>query len=99
MSSYADVWRLLTTRSIGRFAPLRLTGPAIVRRLQQGGLQPWYALNARLGEMLHERLPLPSACTLASFATAIVAFDESTLDVVHKHLPALRTLPKGDPGL
>src|SRR5438270_7387509 len=36
MSSYADLWRLLTTRSIGCFAPLRLTCPAIVRRLQQG---------------------------------------------------------------
>jgi len=99
MNSYAQLWRLLFTRSVGRFAALRLTSPGIVRRLQQGGLQPLYALNARVGELLHQRLPLPCACPLASFAPAILAFDETTLDVVHKHLPALRTLPKGDPGL
>ena len=99
MSSYADLWRWLATHSIGRFAALWLTSPAIVRRLQQGGLQPLYALNARLSDLLHERLPLPCACRLAPFATAIVAFDETTLDAIHKHLPAVRTLPKGDPGL
>ncbi|GAC1349413.1 MAG: hypothetical protein NVSMB27_22330 [Ktedonobacteraceae bacterium] len=62
-------------------------------------MQPLYALNARLGHLLDQRLPLACACTLAPFATQIVAFDETTLDVVHKHLPALRTLPKGDPGV
>ena len=99
MHSYADLRRLLATRSVGRFAALVLSSPAIVRRLQQASLQPLYALNARLGELLTHHLPLPSACTLAPFATSILAFDETTLDVVHKHLPALRTLPKGDPGL
>ncbi|GAC1407057.1 MAG: hypothetical protein NVSMB49_26850 [Ktedonobacteraceae bacterium] len=99
MHSYADLWRLLATRSVGRFAALFLCSPAIIRRLERGGLLPLYALNTRLGELLAQRLPLPSACTLAPFATHIVAFDETTLDVVHKHLPALRTLPKGDPGL
>ena len=99
MHSYADVWRLLATRSVGRFAALFLCSPAIVRRLERGGLPPLYALNARMGTLLHERLPLPCACPLAPFATQIVALDETTLDVVHKHLPALRTLPKGAPGL
>lgn len=99
MHSYADLWRLLATRSVGRFAALLLCSPAILCRLECGGLQPLYALNTRLGELLAQRLPLPSACTLAPFATQIVAFDETTLDVVHKHLPALRSLPKGDPGL
>ena len=99
MQSYADLRRLLATRSLGGFAALLLSSSAIVRRLQQAGLQPLYALNTRLGELLQHRLPLPSACSLAPFARAILAFDETTLDVVHKHLPALRTLPKGDPGL
>ena len=99
MQSYAQLWRLLATRSVGRFGTLLLSSTAIVRRLEQGGVLALYALNARLGDLLQEHLPLPSACTLAPFATQIVAFDETTLDVVHKHLPALRTLPKGDPGL
>jgi hypothetical protein len=99
MSSYAQLWRLLVTRSVGRFAALWLTSQALVWRLHRSGLQPLYALNARLNDLLEQRLPLPSACSLAPFATAILAFDETTLDVVHKHLPALRSLPKGDPGL
>jgi hypothetical protein len=99
MSSYVDLWRLLVSGSVGRFAGVWLTCQAVVWRLQRSGLQPLSALNTRLNDLLQERFPLPSACPLAPFAHSILAFDETTLDVVHKHLPALRPLPTGDPGL
>jgi len=99
MDSYAELWRLLHLQWVARFAPVAITSWAIVQRLQKAGLAPLFALNERLGPLLNESFPIASACTLAPFAPQIVAFDETTLDVVHKHLPALRPLPKGDPGL
>ena len=55
MNSYAQLWRLLLTRSVGRFAALALTPQALVWRLQRAGLEPLYALNARLNDLLHQR--------------------------------------------
>lgn len=41
----------------------------------------------------------PSALTLASFASQVVALDESTLDRLRRLTSDLRTLPNGDPHL
>jgi len=50
-------------------------------------------------ESLSRLLTTHCPCTLASFASAIVALDETTWDAVERHLPALRQFPKGDVGL
>jgi len=43
--------------------------------------------------------PLAALAGVASWATMIVSLDESTLDKMARLLPALRTLPAGDPGV
>lgn len=95
MSSYQDLRRDLAEQPLGPFPRLTLTDDALIDRLKKAGLAPLQELLARLSERLGRLLSQQCPCTLASFATAIIALDETTWDVVQRHLPALRGLPSG----
>ena len=95
MSSYADWWRLFCTSWLGRFAPVRVSSDALVARLEQAGLEPLHRLAMAVSAHLAVRLASLSTTPLASFATEIVAIDETTLDAVHRLLEPLKNVPKG----
>jgi hypothetical protein len=99
MHSYQDLRRDLAEQPLGPFPRLSLTDDAIVDRLKKAGVGPLQDMLAHLSEHLGRLLSLHSPCHLASFATALIALDETTWDAVQRHLPALRTLPKGEVGL
>lgn len=99
MPSYQDLRRALADQSLGPFPCVKISDDAILKRLKQAGLAPLQELLAQLSETLGRLLSTQCPCTLASFASAILALDETTWDVVQRHLPALRSLPNGDVGL
>lgn len=99
MRSYQDLRRALADQPVGPFSCLQLTDDALRKRLLQAGLLPLQALLARLSEGLGRLLATQCPCSLASFACAVVALDETTWDAVERHLPGLRGLPNGHVGL
>jgi hypothetical protein len=99
MRSYQDLQRSCADQPLGPFSPVQLTDDALIKRLKQAGLAPLQDLLAHLSSTLGRLLATQCPCTLASFASAIVALDETTWDAVQRHLPALRRLPSGDVGL
>ena len=99
MDSYQDWWRLMCSQAIGPFDPLDLTDDALIKRLRQAGLQPLLDLLHHVSSLLAPRLAELPTTQLAPFAHEILALDETTLDAVMRHLPSLRPLRKGEPGL
>ena len=99
MHSYQDLWRFLGSRVVGGFAPVQLTDDAIVKRLEQAGLEPLQQLLLHVNQWLASHLQPAMTSTLAAFATQIVALDETTLDAVARHLSWQRLHPKGHPVL
>lgn len=99
MENYQQWWRRLCSESIGGFAPVRLTDDALIKRLKQAGIEPLLRLLTTLSAVLAQQLAAVTACPLAPFASRIVCIDETTWDAVQRHLPALRTLSKGERGL
>lgn len=98
LGGYRALTRYLATHVLGRFAPVSLTDSALLQRLQHAGLQPLHALFATFGQWLQEHVS-PPACTLAPFASRIVALDETKLDALVRRLPWQRQHPVGDPAL
>ncbi len=98
LGGYHALARLLATQALGRFAPVSVTGSAVLQRLQQAGLAPLQALFATLGTWLFDFLPAP-ACHLAPFASRIIALDETKLDALVRRLPWQRQHRVGDPAL
>jgi hypothetical protein len=99
MHSYQDLRRDLAEQPLGPFPCLSLTDDAIIDRLKKAGVGPLQDLLALLSERLQRLLSHLCPSHLASFATALIALDETTWDTVQRHLPALRSLPNGDLGL
>jgi DDE family transposase len=66
--------------------------------LQQAGTEPLQALFATLGTWLQIHFS-PPACTLAPFASRIIALDETKLDALVRRLPWQRQHQVGDPAL
>jgi hypothetical protein len=98
LNGYHALARLLATRALGRFAPVSVTGSAVLLRLQQVGLAPLQGLFASLGAWLAVSLAAPT-CELAPFATRILALDETKLDALVRRLPWQRQHRRGDPAL
>jgi hypothetical protein len=96
VSSYRGFQRLLAEGPLGPFAPIVLTDDALVKRLKQAGIQPLFTLFQRVSTVLSHLLSPLFPENLASFATEILALDETTWDAVARHLPSLRCVPKGD---
>lgn len=92
MHSFADWRRLLGLQPIGPFTQVWLTRNGLVKRLLQGGLEPfqelWACMNAQLAQS--DSRVIPPA--LAAFATNILCLDETRLDAVGKYLEPLRGL-------
>jgi len=99
ISSQLGLWRLLTEEGLWDYPRLALSDQAIYKRLASAGSEPLQRLFGWVSQLLRERLAPYANLKLAAFASEVVALDESTLEKLMKHLPALRALPKGDPAL
>jgi len=97
-SNQLAVWRLLSQRGLWNYPRFPVSDQAIYKRLEQGGSGPMQELFGLVSGVLAERLA-PMAQKLASFASEVVAIDQTSLDQVLRHLPHLREVPKGDPHL
>jgi hypothetical protein len=97
-----DLWRLLADRGLWSYPRFPLSDQAIYKRLESGSPtdpdwhSPLERLFAQLTTLLAARLTPFQPQTLASFATDVLALDETTLDQVARSLPTLRPVPAGD---
>jgi len=99
MPSQRAVWRLLTARGLFHYPRFALSDQAVYKRLATDGAAPLEALFAGVSRLLVARLAPHADPTLAPFAAAVVALDETTLDQVARTLPALREVNRGADGL
>jgi len=95
MPSQRAVWRLLTARGLFHFPRFAISDQAVYKRLASDGTTPLEALFAGVSRLLADRLAPHADATLAPFAAAVVALDETTLDQVARTLPALRDVKRG----
>ncbi len=98
LGGYHALARLLATQALGRFAPVSVTGSAVLQRLQQAGLAPLQALFATLGTWLSDSLPTP-ACHLAPFASCIIAPSRNQAGCPGAAAPLAAAASSGRPGL
>jgi hypothetical protein len=94
-NSQLAVRRLLNKQGLWDYPRFPVSDQAIYKRLEQGGEEPLKEMFRQVSEILQERLA-PYAQILATFATEVVAIDQTTLDAVMRHLPLLREVPAGD---
>lgn len=92
-TSQRALWRLLSADGLWAFPRIAVTDQAIYRRLEQDGAGLVADLFAPLTVALADRIAPYAATDLAPFAAAVVVLDETTLDPVARHLPALRGAP------
>lgn len=97
-SSQLALWRRLHDRQLWYFPRFQVSDQAVYKRLAQAGTEPLETLFATVTEVLRERLQGAGFPHLAPFATGVFALDETTLDKVARHLPALRGVPVALPG-
>jgi len=93
-SSQLSIWRLLTSKGLWDYPRFALSDEAIYDRLERGGADPLKQLFEQVSQVLQGRLA-PYGQQLASFASAVVAIDVTTLDKVLRHLPLLRGVADG----
>jgi hypothetical protein len=94
-SSYLTLWRMLSGVGLWAFPRIPITDQALYARLARDGTGPLERVFAHISTLLADRLAPYTATTLAPFATAVYALDETTLDQVARLLPALRAVPAG----
>lgn len=94
-----DLWRQMCTERLGGFAPVKVSDQAIYKRLATSGVQALRLVFEWISLCLAERLGPLEKWSLAPFASAVIAIDESKLDQVGRWLSGLRDLPTGDPRL
>ena len=97
--SQAAVWRLVMDKQLWRGARVAVSDEAVYKRLAAPGASPLGTLFAELTAQLRTRVAPWQERTLAPFARAVVAIDETTLDPVARSLPSLRAVPSGDHAL
>ena len=93
------IWRRLSLEAIGPFAPVHSTYEAVRKRLLTRGVDALRHLFEQVTLGLAHLSQHPSACSLAPFASQIVALDESTLDRLRRLTSDLRHVPNRDPHL
>jgi len=96
MSNYQQWWRRLKEEWLLGYAPIKVTDDAIIKRLKQAGTKPFEELLMRMKGVPREQATTQSGCTLAPFATEIVAIDEMSGEQMQRHLKEQRSLPAGD---
>ncbi len=94
-NSQLAVWRQLSQKNLWSYPRFPVSDQAVYKRLEQGGSEPLRELFVLVSQSLSERLA-PFTQKLASFASEVVAIDQTTLDQVLRHLPSLRGMEKGD---
>jgi hypothetical protein len=94
-SSYLALWRLLSGVGLWAAPRLAISDQALYARLARDGTAPLERVFAHLSILLADRLAAYAPATLAPFAAAVYALDETTLDRVARLLPALRAVPAG----
>ena len=92
-------WRRLSLEAIGPFAPVQVSYEAMRKRVLTKGVAALQQLFEQVTQGLAHLSQHPSACSLAPFASQIVALDESTLDRVRRLTCDLRDVPNRDPRL
>ncbi|GCE10528.1 IS4 family transposase [Tengunoibacter tsumagoiensis] len=100
-TSFRDIWRLLILSPLGTFPAVQMTYEGMRKRLVSLGsatLQEVYD-HVRLVLAQRDRPAARSALPLASFATEIVALDETTLHTLKRLTSDLKELPPNDPHL
>lgn len=95
-TSQLALWRLLSQKQLWFYPRFPVTDQAIYNRLESEGVVPLVRLFCQISLVLRQRLAPFVDKTLAAFAQEVVALDESALDQIARHLPALREVPKGD---
>jgi Transposase DDE domain len=92
------LWRLICLEQIGPFAPVQVGDQAIYNRLERaaGVMEVFFV---QVSGWMRQQLAGWEDRQLAPFASRVLALDESTLDVVGRWLPQLRSLMQGDPRL
>jgi len=96
--SQLRLWRRLCVEPMGPFAPVRVSDQAVYNRLARAadGMRLFFE---QVSGLLAQQLAGLQECTLAPWATQVLALDESTLDAVGRWLPTLRARLPGDAGL
>ena len=97
-NSQLAIWRLLYEKDLWDYPRFPISDQAVYKRLEQEGEGPLKWLFEQTSLILKERLH-PYQHHLASFASQVVAIDETRLDQVLRHVPILRSYEKGDPHL
>lgn len=92
-SSQLSLWRLLTHKGLWDYPRFDVGDQAVYNRLAREGAAPVRALFEHLSHRLRQRLGALNAQTLCSFASDVLALDETTLDKLARRLPALKGLP------
>lgn len=98
---FRDIWRYLVIEPLGTFPVVKMTYEGVRKRLLSLGSGALQELSEHIRVVLEQRdRPVHrSALALASFATEIVALDESTWDKLKRLLTELKSLPENDPHL
>ena len=99
MSNFQQWRRLVCTQVVGGCQPIHLTDDALIKRLEQAGVQEIQQLFEQVSGWIEERFGHVWSTLLAPFASEILAIDECTLDRRYRHLRPLRALANGDEGL
>lgn len=99
--SFRDMWRALIVEPLGTFPAIRMTYEGIRKRLVSLGCAALQDLYEHIRQVLaqRDRPASRSALPLASFATELVALDETTLDKLKRLTCDLKDIPDGDPHL
>lgn len=91
-TGFTDIWRWLVTEPLGTFAKLSITDEAVRKAVGRWGPQTFANLYIHLCDALPKIKISQTTTGLATFASSIVALDESTLDAVHRNRKQLRHL-------
>lgn len=91
-----DIWRLLAGTGLWHFPAVPVSDDAVYKRLAHDGPAVLEQLFADITALLAARLAPHADQSLAPFASAVLALDETTLDPVARRLPSLRGLPATD---
>lgn len=89
-SRQAQLWRLLAVKGLWEYPRFRVSDQAVYHRLARSGTSSMEHLFALVSQVLRDRLLPYAERDLASFAPAVYAMDQTTLDKVGRTLPALR---------
>jgi hypothetical protein len=96
LQSQLEVWRQIAFYGVGYLPALPLSDQAVYNRLEQDGVSAFQSVFAHVSQWLAEHLAPYEDRTLAPFATAVLALDESVLDRVKRWVGWLREVPDGD---